>query len=206
MLTSTQFHNLIARFFAQKKSGILIYNEISLQNELGIFLKNNGFTVRFERNVRSYVPNTNSFSKKEIDIVFFDGKNEFGMSENSGRYAIELKFPRNGEYPEQMFKFIEDIKFMEEVKHNCSFDHTFVLTLVDDKLYYSGSVQNGIYQYFRNLAPIPANTPVQQPTGKKSKQLCLNNSYKINWIKPLNPYLIETSNPADVRYYLLEMK
>lgn len=55
------------------------------------------------------------------------------MSENSGRYAIELKFPRNGEYPEQMFKFIEDIKFMEEVKHNCLFDHTFVLTLADDK-------------------------------------------------------------------------
>ena len=36
MLTSTQFHNLIARFFAQKKSGILIYNEISLQNELDV--------------------------------------------------------------------------------------------------------------------------------------------------------------------------
>lgn len=62
MLTSTQFQNIIAQFFALKNSGILIYNEISLQNELGIFLRNNGFTVRFERNVRSYVPNTNSFS------------------------------------------------------------------------------------------------------------------------------------------------
>lgn len=35
---------------------------------------------------------------------------------NSEHYAIELKYPLNGQYPEQMFSFVKDIKFMEEMK------------------------------------------------------------------------------------------
>ncbi|MBR3425033.1 MAG: hypothetical protein IKG79_03185, partial [Neisseriaceae bacterium] len=58
------------------------------------------------------------------------------------KYAIELKFPRNGQHPEQMYSFVKDIKFMEELqdKENLKelcFINTYVLTLVDDKLFYS---------------------------------------------------------------------
>lgn len=34
------------------------------------------------------------------------------------KYAIEIKFPTNGQYPEQMFIFCKDIKFLEELKNN----------------------------------------------------------------------------------------
>ena len=34
-------------------------------------------------------------------------------TEKKNRYAIELKFPRNGQYPETMFSFVKDIKFLE---------------------------------------------------------------------------------------------
>lgn len=36
-------------------------------------------------------------------------------------YAIELKYPKNGQYPEQMYSFIKDIKFMQQVKEKKAF-------------------------------------------------------------------------------------
>ena len=55
---------------------ILVYNEISLQLELGLYLRQNGYTVRFERNIGEYVDDTSNFVKKEIDIVAYKGENE----------------------------------------------------------------------------------------------------------------------------------
>ena len=187
---------LIDAFFAQKGTSIQIYNEISLQIELGIFLRKQGFTVRFERPVQRYTDVSHSFIKKEIDIVFFKGMNEFDKYESNknneddyGKYAIELKFPRSGQYPEQMFQFIKDIQFMEEVKYKCSFTDTYVLTLVDDDLFYTPTTnQKGIYDYFRGPKQcIPAHTNIQQPTGGKSNILRLRNCYQVKWNKIKNP-------------------
>ena len=52
---------LINAFFAQKGTSIQIYNEISLQIELGIFLRKQGFTVQFERPVQRYTDVSHSF-------------------------------------------------------------------------------------------------------------------------------------------------
>lgn len=67
---------------------------------------------------------TKNFVKKEIDIVIENDSQE--------RYAIELKFPRNGQYPEQMYSFIKDIRFMEQVE-SAGFTKTFCICMVDDK-------------------------------------------------------------------------
>lgn len=43
-------------------------------------------------------------TKHEIDIVVYNDKE---------KYAIELKYPVNGQYPEQMYSFVKDVLFTE---------------------------------------------------------------------------------------------
>ena len=102
-----------------------IYNEFSLQFELGIFLRNNGFNVYFEKNVMAEFSKEYSkdFIKKEMDLYVIGKDNE--------KYAIELKYPTNGAYPKRMFQFLADIQFMESVKKNLSFTKTFCLALIN---------------------------------------------------------------------------
>lgn len=192
---------------------ILVYNEISLQLELGLYLRQNEYTVRFERNIGEYVEDTSDFVKKEIDIVAYKGENEL----ETEKIAIELKFPRNGQYPEQMFSFVEDIKFMEQVKRVGGFSKTFVVVLVDDKNFYENNkwqpVPSGIYSYFRREVCIPANTKIDKPTGKKVQSISeLNNQYNSTWKKPTAIWLDAKQDKDDAkqdkeyRYYIIECK
>lgn len=153
-----------------------IYNEFSLQHELGIYLREHckDYKVQFERNV-SFFDNIDSFkrwTKHEIDIVIYN-------EDMSEKYAIELKYPRNGQYPEQMFKFIEDICFMEEVKKHLNFTGTYTLTMVEDKAFYQG--QGGyIYSNFREDKTIKGK--YNHPTGKnKDYYIKIDGQYKIDW-------------------------
>ena len=171
-----------------KEKKIEIYNEFSLQFELGIFLRNEfkEYKVEFERNVSLF--NISDTVKHEIDIVVYSEGN--GKQE---KYAIELKFPRNGQYPEQMYSFVKDIVFMEELK-SAGFTNTYVLTIVDDDKFYKGNKETGIYQYFRDGKPIAGT--ILKPTGKSKGKLPLEiaNSYKINW-----------KNCGGLEYYFLEI-
>jgi hypothetical protein len=199
---------------------ILVYNEISLQLELGLYLRQNGYTVRFERNIGEYVDKTSNFVKKEIDIVAYKGENEL----ETEKIAIELKFPRNGQYPEQMFSFIKDIKFMEQVKNaklkdvckEGKFAETYVLTLVDNKNFYlSNRGKNEIYSYFRKNGSgiqIPKDKDIIKPTGNKEecketiKQIKLNNQYNSTWEQPDATWLdAKTEQDKEkYRYYIIE--
>lgn len=101
---------IIDFFNYAKTNEIDLYNEFSLQHELGIYLRNvlSEYKVQFERNISFFTTDNNTI-KKEIDIsIFSEDKDE--------KYAIELKFPNNGQHPEQMYSFVKDVKFMEEVK------------------------------------------------------------------------------------------
>lgn len=148
-----------------------VYNEFSLQHELGIFLRARlaGYKVQFERNTKFF--GITGTVKHEIDIVIYN-ENE--------KHAIELKYPLNGQYPEQMFSFIRDIKFMEELKE-AGFDSTYCLTLVHDKNFYSGQKQDGIYTFFRGNDPV--HGMIIKPTGKKDETIYVKGSYIINWEK-----------------------
>jgi hypothetical protein len=201
---------LLEEFMHLKQNDILVYNEISLQLELGLYLRQKEYTVRFERNIGEYVDKTSNFVKKEIDIVAYKGKNEL----EAEKIAIELKFPRNGEYPEQMFSFVEDIKFMEQVKRVGGFSKTFVVVLVDDKNFYENNkwqpVPSGIYSYFRSDKEevcIPANTIINKPTGKKVQSISgLNNQYNSTWEQPDATWLdAKTEQDKEkYRYYIIE--
>lgn len=160
-----------------------IYNEFSLQHELGIYLRNRlkgtQYKVQFERNSRDFFEKDTEV-KHEIDIVVIsrDKKEKFA--------AIELKYPKNGRYPEEMFDFCKDICFMEEVRCG-GFKHAYCLTYVEDHNYFDadrkGSLKTGIYAYFRAnalLPPINQNI-VNKPTGKPCKPLKFKGHYTIKW-------------------------
>lgn len=170
------FNDFTNSFFNyKKKNEIDIYNEFSFQHELGIFIKNNfpEYKVEFERNV-SFFEITEDTIKKEIDIsVFSPDKKE--------KYAIELKFPRNGQVPEQMYSFVKDIRFMEELKH-FGFTNTYTIVLVDNPQFYSGK-SSGIYKIFRDTHQIDGK--ILKPTANYSKSefIELQNSYTFNWNK-----------------------
>lgn len=174
---------ILDQFIREIREGkVEVYNEFSLQHELGIFLRKAlpEYKVEFERNV-SFFKLADTI-KKEIDIVVYN-KNE--------KFAIELKFPRNGQYPEQMYSFIKDICFMEELREK-TFDNTYCLTLVDDKNFYSGKKIDGIYSFFRGEKPI--NGTINRPTGNGIDSITLSNNYQIFW-KSCNNYC----------YYILEI-
>ena len=160
--------------------GSAVYNEFSLQHELGFFLrrrlKGEGYKVEFERNVS------------------FFGINKDASGNFAEKYAIELKYPRNGQYPESMYSCVKDIKFMEELREN-GFNGTAVLTFVDDRNFYSGRLRTGIYSYFRATTPISG--VIEKPTGRREERRddhCdFSESYNVNW-QEIN---------ADLRYYTI---
>lgn len=181
MLNLEELLNEFFRDYLPKEENIEIYNEFSLQHELGIFLRNkiNGYKVQFERNVSFFNEDPPKTIKKEIDICIYN-------KEKTEKYAIELKFPRNGQVPEQMYSFIKDIKFMEELRsQDFVFCGAACITLVDDALFYDGpSYPDKIYTPFRVRAGSFIPRKVYKPTGSeeaRSQFIELNGSYMIHW-------------------------
>jgi hypothetical protein len=172
--TTSALDDLIEPFLRQVADGrIDIYNEFSLQHELGFHLRQSlpNDNVQFERNVRDFFPQVSQFKKREIDIaVFSPGKDAL-------KWAIELKFPRNGQYPEQMFSFCKDVMFVEQLKL-AGFAHAGLLIFADDPLFWHGS-QQGIYQFFRGA--IPMHGLIRKPTGGKDDEVNISGSYPVEW-------------------------
>lgn len=167
-----------------------LYNEFSLQHELGFYLRQQlgaTFKVQFERPISDFTlaqPNL-PFVKKEIDIAIF-------TADPSEKYAIELKFPRNGQHPEQMFKACQDIRFLEQLCE-AGFRRGYFLIVVDDKRFYTGGQTTGIYQYFRAGAMLHGH--IQKPTGAKDEAVDIAGTYSINW----------KEGQGDCRYAVVEV-
>lgn len=163
--------NSLLTDFMNSELEIRVYNEISLQLELGLYLRTRlyglGYIIYFERNIKDILKlhgrenEAADLVKREIDIVI--------EKEATGElYAIELKFPRNGMHPEEMFQFLIDIRFVEQLNSTGLFTGTYTLTLVDDELFYKGKKENYPYSIFRNSQiNIPSGMDVKVPTGKK---------------------------------------
>ncbi len=185
---------LINQFAQSVASGeIEIYNEISLQHELGIILRKSfpTYKVQFERNVTYFGFSKGNFIKKELDIsVFSPDRDNF-------EYAIELKFPRNGQHPEQMYSFCKDIVFIEQLKQ-AGFQRTFLIIFADDPLFYiSGSKRDGIFGYFREGKILHGT--VRKPTGKENKEVVINGKYTMQW----NTVQLKT-NTNELKYAIIE--
>ena len=167
----------IKGFFSAVQNGIIeIYNEFSFQHELGIYLRKKfpDKKVQFERNVEYFGFDKSALVKKEIDIsVFSDDKTDMSC-------VFELKYPQNGQYPEQMYSFCKDIVLLEQMVRG-GFEKAYFVDVVDDPLFYSGRTgrTDGIYAYFRSNQPIEGS--IQKPTGRKDESVDVQGSYHINW-------------------------
>tara|TARA_B100000963_G_C22526386_1_gene625509 strand:- start:351 stop:1016 length:666 start_codon:yes stop_codon:yes gene_type:complete len=214
------FKDIFKNFFEEIGNGkIEVYNEFSLQHELGIYLrkellKYGKFKVQFEKNSLEILKYEESYSqeklkkrfgnkkirKKEIDIVIFQEETE-GVKNLIT--SIELKYPRNGQVPESMYSFIKDIRFLEGLTkrgyHNENyFKEGYFICLVDDPLFYEVKhKKEGIYKYFRNdnyQVKIPKTT--RKPTGKNKTssdlKIELDKEYNREWepIENERKYLI----------------
>jgi hypothetical protein len=175
-------------FMYAQANKVEIYNEFSLQHELGIFLRQRlqGYRVQFERNVSYFTPD-NKTIKKEIDITIYN-------EDKSEKYAIELKHPLNGQHPEQMYTFVKDIKFIEELKDR-GFNKTATVTLVSDRPFYEGRNNEGIYKYFREEYAVYGQ--IFKPTGplKGKDSITLKGNYEFSW-RPVY---------SNSRYYVIEV-
>ena len=188
-----------------------IYNEISLQHELGLFLREyleGTWKIFFEKSMYSNQNKKNDkkentkenslWIKKEVDLVAIKYEN----GKISGKYAIELKFSKgiNARTPENMFDFIKDIHFMEQVKKYKDFTKTYNLIIVDspkyyDKYYYEKKNRPYIYYIFKaesdgkiEIPKIPDNDKKKyiHPTGNsESKEFILEKEYKNICWKPI---------------------
>lgn len=161
-------------FITATTNNIELYNEFSFQHELGIYLRNRlidkNYKIEFERNVSYFGLEKNKFIKKEIDIVIYN-QNE--------KIAIELKYPTNGQYPEQMFSIVKDVKFCEELFLN-GFNNCYSITLTDDDTFFTTKRKNdSIYKKFREEKKLYGE--IEKPTGDKNETIKLNNEYKLNW-------------------------
>ena len=180
---------LVAQFVEtiREANDVEIYNEFSLQHELGFFLRQTmtDSLVQFERNVGYFFPTKSVFTKREIDISILSKKTK------TLQYAIELKFPRNGQYPEQMYSFCKDIAFAEELK-KAGFKSAALMIFADHPLYYQGNTA-GIYGHFRGEQAL--HGVVQKPTGSKDSNVNIEGSYVVKW-EPI---------VGDLKYALVEV-
>jgi hypothetical protein len=162
-------------FFSDVAKGkVEIYNEFSLQHEFGLFLRaavGTAFKTQFERPVSFFGLQRSRFVKKEIDISVFAPK-------QLDKYAIELKYPRNGQRPEQMFKACQDICFLEQLRHN-GFAECYFIMVADNPLFYSQGEGTGIYKFFR--AGFPIHGHIQKPTGARDDAVEVIGSYPVVW-------------------------
>ncbi len=184
-----ELKRLVESFFKfVRDKNIEIYNEFSLVHELGIYLRTMlpQYKVQFERNV-SFFTRDNKTIKKEIDVTIF-------TQDKHEKYAIEMKCPMNGQYPEQMYSFAKDIKFMEELKDR-GFNKTACVVLVSDRPFYEGRINDGIYRYFRQEYAVYGD--IYKPTGRAKNVdfISLSGRHEFVW---------ENLN-AHSKFYIIEM-
>ena len=122
-----------------------------------------------ERSIAYY--KLQGLTKKEIDIVLEHGQ----------RTAFELKMPMNGQVPEQMFKFVEDIAFLEELKASGLFAQCCLIVVTNDSNFWQGAKLDGIYAPFRTGSALTGKVFKPTGEGKDIVNHKLNGEYKIAW-------------------------
>ena len=187
--------NLIAyieEFIKKISDGkIEIYNEASIQFEMAIFFREkieNNFEIQLERNVEFFSLDKSNYIKKEMDIVIFS-------KDMKEKYCIELKFPTNGQTPEQMFQTCKDIKFLEQLKES-GFTSCYSIFFTDSRLFYDDKLDNkpnSIYKIFRGDRVI--KNEIRKPTGDKNQVFNIEGEYNIHW------NLIKD----DLRYFIIPL-
>jgi hypothetical protein len=179
-----------------QQTPIELYSEFGLQHELAIFLRSNypDLTVRLEYPTPRIFNPLPQFVKKEIDI--------YVTTLTSQKFVIELKMPKdNGGIPKAMHNAIEDVKFLEQLRHN-NIDGCYAILITECQAFWLARQSNaGIYQFF-NGEQVNIQSVNEGHLPKflhKMEPIDLNKVYKGKW-----------NNYTDVhnknwKYYVLEV-
>ena len=169
------FEHILDDFCSQIAKGkIEVYNEFSVQFELAIFLRAliPNYKIQLERNVSYFKLDKQRFEKKEIDIVLFN-------KTKTRKFAIEIKYPLSQE-PKQMYKFCEDIKFLEQLKES-GFTDNFFLAITSNATFWRDDGKIGtIYEKFRKEKALYG--VIKNKIGNSKKEVTLERRHKINWL------------------------
>jgi len=176
----------IKKFFKTKIQSVEVYNEFSLQHELGIYLRSSlqGYKIQFERNLEHFKIR-GKLAKKEIDISIFNND----MSE---KYAIELKYQSSGRVPDTMFDCVVDVQFAEQLKSR-GFTNVFCVAVFLQG--HSGGKEDGIYKYFRKEHSIYGN--IYGQTGS-TKNKCI-------YIEGKHDFLWNAIDGKNEKYYIIKV-
>ena len=134
-----------------------IYNERSLQLELGYHFRCQKFGVEFERPFKAPRPagSTNK-PKTNLDLL---------VTGNDKRVAIELKVPLNKRHPETLYDYCADIEFVEALVRNGQVDRGFCLLMTNDHVFWEDSGRGSeIHNCFRQAGTVLTG-PIAKPTG-----------------------------------------
>ena len=222
--------NTIDKFFNDLKAGSInvdedFDNEFGMQFELGIRLRNalaqngfaaQGYKVYFEKNIKNIccknnLAYKNDTLKKEIDLLV--AKTSSGPSRQLEElYAIELKFPRNGQYPEQMYSFVKDLAFIAQLRANYNFKGCWSVVLVDDDNFCKTTnrkTTKAIYTYFREDKNIGNNLKkiggvIEKPTGQYKYQVPPSITIPIGYEKTVQWTPIKRINQNNLHYYIIQ--
>ena len=169
------FEHILEDFVSQIAKGKTeIYNEASIQYELAIFLREviPNYKIQLERNVSYFELNKKHFLKREIDIVLFN-------TTKTRKFAIEIKYPLS-EVPIQMYKFCEDIKFLEQLKES-GFTDNFFLAITPQSNFWGDRGKTGtIYEKFRKEKELYGT--IKNQIGDSKDEVTLKGRHKINWL------------------------
>ena len=167
----------IHKFFELIDKGeIEVYNEASVQFELGWYLKKKfpSAKISLERNISHLKFNKSEFEKSETDILFTD-------TLNHSHSIIELKAPINQDQvrPVTVFEWIKDLKFLEQLTKKGISCYSIFIT--DNKGYLDSNRKTGrLLKDFRNKN-ISGEYQKHLKSSEKNEIIFINNTYQFEW-------------------------
>lgn len=177
-------------------------SEFTFQFRLCRYLEtvNEKALIELESSIKRY--NYEKLTKKEIDIDILS-------STTQTRTAIELKFIRDqGSYNIGMYKFCEDIRFLEELTdRGFSNAYSIIFTTITE-LYTKPNItlrpknpeNTYLYNCFRNDFELKGELKIK--TGQMNESLTLRGEYKLIWVDfsaNIKACIVEIKKPATNR-------
>ena len=156
-------------------------SEFTLQFRICRFLQSldSNLVIELESNINRY--GLEKFTKKEIDIEYYNNDDLHS--------CIELKYIRDkGSYNIQMFRFYEDIKFVEELIESGKFENGYCVLFTSIKELYTPPNRKlnpknkenlKLYKSFRVKKQLEGTVSIK--TGKLYKSISIKGKYNLNW-------------------------
>ena len=170
-----------------------IYNEFSLQHELGNYLRyklnkeTNGnfeYFVIFEYNINELIENNSKIDtcKREIDILIIKYNTKKGCTEK--KYAIELKYLKNEAYPYRMFQCIKDMRFMNDVLE-AGIDESYCVVVTENRGFYESTSEKNKHLH-ENKKLLSAYKNYEKSLNEEKERLLKNLGKNNKELKKIN--------------------